>query len=120
MHNPRHPPKNPTPLRFVQTTVFGNARLEPFCSNSPISWRKQALSVPLTWNGGFPLLNTTPSGDIRYNSWCAEVYRVWSKSPTERALSKKAVMTQNLTKNGLFIQSEAEWDFLGGCLGLCI
>ena len=33
---------------------------------------------------------------------------MWSKSPTERALSKKAVMTQNLTKNGLFIQSEAE------------
>ena len=44
---------------------------------------------------------------------CAEsltrkVYSFWSKElHTERSLSNKAVMTQNLTKNGLFIQSEA-------------
>ena len=42
------------------------------------------------------------------------------QEPHRAPLSKKAVMTQNLTKNGLFIQSKMEWDFLGGCLGLCI
>ena len=28
-------------------------------------------------------------------------------------------MTVVLYQNWLFVQSEAEWDFLGGCLGFC-
>jgi len=39
---------------------------------------------------------------------------------TDHPLSKKAVMTQDLTRNGLFMQSEAEVEILARCLGFCI
>ena len=35
-------------------------------------------------------------------------------------VSKKQFCAVVLYQNWLFVQSEAEWDFLGGCLRLCI